>query len=504
MWPFSSVSASAPKKEKAQEQQSVKMELFLTVMHDGGYSCQGQRIQRDLYRRGKSLDGQISGQNGISFEGMDNPNITPSTNSMVENELIHHDMIMVDMSPKSGYEARIRRVRNQIKEQARYYYDQPNVEELTVHLFVYFYAQGNPICNYYDDIKPEDEADAIKKIKSTFSEKLFKSKKVKYKGVEFFGSFDTDTETSFYDGTKEANERNAPSGEDVADAAVLCQFTYDTQKVEDQSWVSVAIDRIKSVFTSSANDSVKNANNLVSYKNEKNQEVVTTQWTMLTQQEVSDLTNNDKKFKLKSGATGFYSQVFYKPAATGRDYGKFAYCTAGTNPSSLADWFSNISQGLIDWAPQYVQSVRNAKILDKCLASKFLLFVGHSLGGGLASRNALATQSRHAVTFNAAGICVFRTASKWLIDTVGDFFRENKSSQDKRVHPFLIRGEILHVVLRLVGEMPYGFDRKQPSYVNDSAPMYTRVTNTLGRHGVVNFINDANVREQLQKYNSRA
>lgn len=470
------------------------MELFLTVMHDGGYKTQGQRIQRDLYRSGQSIQSTEQEECGISFEGIDNPNVSPSSNSMVENELVHHELLMVDMSTGLGYNARVIRVRNQIDERARAYYDRSDVSKLTVHLFVYFYAQGNPVCNVFDDIDTENEAEAIAKIKEIFSEPLFHSSKVKYKGVEFFGSLDTDTGTSFDYSTKESIERNTPTGEDVADAAILCQFTYDTQKVEDQSVFSVIVDKVKGIFTSSANDKVKNANNLVAYKD------ITTQWAMLTAQEVANLTNNDKKFKLKSGATGFYSQVFYKPAPTGKDIGKFAYCTAGTNPSSIADWFSNLAQGLIDWAPQYAQSVRNAKILDKCLSSKFLLFVGHSLGGGLASRNALATQSRHAVTFNAAGICVFRTASKWLIDTVGDFFHENKTTQEKRVHPFLIKGEILHVILRLVGEMPYGFDRKQPSYVDDSQPMYTRVTQTVGRHAVVNFIDDAKVREQLRAY----
>jgi hypothetical protein len=491
---FNTTNADTPKKDTSREKQTVEMELFLTVMHDGGYKAQGQKIQRDLYRSGRSVNLRDEEEVGISFEGIDNPKVSPSPNSMVENELVHHDMIMVDMLTDFGYKARVVRVRNRIDEKAREYYDKPNVSKLTVHLFVYFYAQGNPVSNLFGDMKPKNESDAQAQIKAVFSRPLFTSSKVKYNGVEFFGSFDVDTDAIFNDGTKESIERNTPSGEDIADAAVLCQFTYDTQKVEDQSWIDATVDKLRSLFSKSKNASVKNANNIVSYEN------VSTQWRMLTSKEVGDLTNNNEQFKLKSSASGFYSQVFYKPASTGKDFGKFAYCTAGTNPLSPADWFSNLAQGLIDWAPQYVQSERNAIILDKSLSSKFLLFVGHSLGGGLASRNALATQSRHAVTFNAAGLCVFRTASKWLVDKVGDFFHENKTTENKRVHPFLIKGEILHVVLRLIGEMPYGFDKKQPSYVNDSDPMYTRVTNTVGRHGVANFIIDAKVREQLLEY----
>ena len=84
-------------------------------------------------------------------------------------------------------------------------------------------------------------------------------------------------------------------------------------------------------------------------------------------------------FKPDSTISGLFSQLFHysTPAASKQKTfeTKYAYCTAGTNVLSAADWFSNIAQGLIGWAPQYVQSVRNAKILDKSLKDYPLIFI---------------------------------------------------------------------------------------------------------------------------------
>ncbi|SNR84406.1 RHS repeat-associated core domain-containing protein [Flavobacterium sp. ov086] len=80
---------------------------------------------------------------------------------------------------------------------------------------------------------------------------------------------------------------------------------------------------------------------------------------------------------------------------------QYIYATQGTNPGSGDDWKNNIQQAVMGNSPQYKQSVEIAKEL----ASNYegISFTGHSLGGGLASANALATNGK-AVTFNAAGL----------------------------------------------------------------------------------------------------
>lgn len=72
---FNTTNADTPKKDTSREKQTVEMELFLTVMHDGGYKAQGQKIQRDLYRSGRSVNLRDEEEVGISFEGIDNPKV---------------------------------------------------------------------------------------------------------------------------------------------------------------------------------------------------------------------------------------------------------------------------------------------------------------------------------------------------------------------------------------------------------------------------------------------
>jgi hypothetical protein len=81
----------------------------------------------------------------------------------------------------------------------------------------------------------------------------------------------------------------------------------------------------------------------------------------------------------------------------------------GTELFSAADWDADFKQGLAkvrnnkDLVNQYEQALDLAdKVVAKAGKAE-VVFVGHSLGGGLAAFAALATK-RHAYTFNAAGL----------------------------------------------------------------------------------------------------
>lgn len=92
--------------------------------------------------------------------------------------------------------------------------------------------------------------------------------------------------------------------------------------------------------------------------------------------------------------TGFKAKLYEKD-------GNHVFATAGTNPWSGKDWANNIAQQFGWNSKQYNQSIE----LAKEYAGKYdnLVFVGHSLGGGLASANSCATGCS-AITFNAAAL----------------------------------------------------------------------------------------------------
>ena len=97
-----------------------------------------------------------------------------------------------------------------------------------------------------------------------------------------------------------------------------------------------------------------------------------------------------------SDATGFQSAIYTDGA------GRYVLAFAGTDPTSVQDWIANGGQGLGFDTAQY----RDAMALAQEAAAAYgdnLAITGHSLGGGLASAAALATDNP-AVTFNAAGL----------------------------------------------------------------------------------------------------
>lgn len=206
------VGAKTEDKKNKDETSQVEMELFLSVIFDGCVNCQVQKAQHDAYRNSQSLNIDTSQEPTLSFSGNDNTNIAPSPNAMVENDLIKHETIIIDMSTGSGYADRVSRIRQQIERSAQQYYEKPNVKKLTVHLYLFFYRQCDPAVNLLGDLAPTDEGDAKKKIKQLFAKKLFDNKKVKYQGIEYIGSFDpADEDFSRKVDNGDPTDMNAPT-----------------------------------------------------------------------------------------------------------------------------------------------------------------------------------------------------------------------------------------------------------------------------------------------------
>ena len=142
-----------------------------------------------------------------------------------------------------------------------------------------------------------------------------------------------------------------------------------------------------------------------------------------------------RRVATKSGAilndeeSGLKSAVYGRWDAKQKKYTEFVYATAGTDFTSMEDWSNNIDL-LSGESKQYEQSINNAKLLNGYFKNSELTFVGHSLGGGLASANSLAT-GRDAITFNAAGLSDETKTKHNLIKTSG------------RIDAYVVKGEAL-------------------------------------------------------------
>lgn len=203
-------------------------------------------------------------------------------------------------------------------------------------------------------------------------------------------------------------------------------------------------------------------------------------WQPMSMDEMVKI-ERDLNLKFVRNISGFSSMLFVK-CKDGKK--KYAYCTKGTDMTSVKDWFSNLSQGLIGLSPQYTYSVQIARKLDRYFEHNVLWFIGHSLGGGLASNNALVTKSRHAITFNAAGLSFARVKMTLLLNNPGDLFHVKE--RNKRIHAFVLRNEILNFLLTPLFEGAYG--NKQII-----EPNKTKNVNWLERHALTNILKEQDI-----------
>lgn len=207
------------------------------------------------------------------------------------------------------------------------------------------------------------------------------------------------------------------------------------------------------------------------------------------------------KFQLVVKSSDFQSLLFTKKK---NGYTYYAYCTVGTN--SLADWFTaNLLQGAIGLSPQYTRSVQNAKLLhDFSIEEKAILwFIGHSLGGGLASNNSLIT-GRYAITFDAAGLNILRVKMSLLMNILYQNRAKvlfNYSTRQRKIHAYILRGEILNRVLQCIFQKAYGL--KGNMYIIRPQIKEVQDKSSLDKHDLSHLIKELELYRSNEDYLNR-
>lgn len=179
--------------------------------------------------------------------------------------------------------------------------------------------------------------------------------------------------------------------------------------------------------------------------------------------------SHDSRFQASIEKISFQSAVYRRMKEDG-NY-EYVYATAGS--SSGQDFVQNKKQ-LEGTSEQYQQSVLNAEILSTELGDKELTYDGHSLGGGLASANALKTGDP-AITFNAAAL------SSKTKNNLG-------LNQKADIIAYIVSGEVVDYLQSMIGIKAEGTVKYLPaSYIpnvpftnaDDVVRMGQRVNNHL-------------------------
>lgn len=168
--------------------------------------------------------------------------------------------------------------------------------------------------------------------------------------------------------------------------------------------------------------------------------------------------------------TGFKSMLFIQRDNNYKILG-CVYVFAGTDNESLMeslkDWKTNLHQ-LLEMDVQYEYAIHNAIEISRTMGNIPLTFVGHSLGGALASIASMVT-GRPAIVFNPAA----------LSDSTISWLRKNNYSVDaSNIYGYIMEGDPLTDLQSLLGMVAQG--------------QFIRVINSSGgdAHEIDNMINN--------------
>ena len=162
----------------------------------------------------------------------------------------------------------------------------------------------------------------------------------------------------------------------------------------------------------------------------------------VSKRKIDGVTYSDKE-------TGFNSNLYERKQEDGSI--EYAYVTAGTD--DYKDGKEDLTQ-LWGKTEQYPQSINNAAIISDELGDSELTYVGHSLGGGLASANSLATGDS-AMTFNAAALSD-KTKENLDLEGIDSY---------EQVESFIVEGEIVNHLQFKIGMRVEGHIIEIPSNI---------------------------------------
>ena len=140
------------------------------------------------------------------------------------------------------------------------------------------------------------------------------------------------------------------------------------------------------------------------------------------------------------GAVSGYNMALYSRTLNGKT--EWVLANAGT--ADVVDVGSD-ARNLTGSSDQYAFSVRFAKSLQNGMGGQEMTYVGHSLGGGLAAANSLATGNA-AITFNPAGV-------SWGTRMANSLPKDKRNGQ---IQSFVVGGEAIDRSQRLVGSKANG------------------------------------------------
>jgi RHS repeat-associated protein len=142
---------------------------------------------------------------------------------------------------------------------------------------------------------------------------------------------------------------------------------------------------------------------------------------------------------------------------------QYTMAFAGTE-EFLKDGINDLLQ-VIGESPQYADAVEDAKTLSQAVGRTNAIYVGHSLGGGLAIAATLATGS-NSITFNPA----------WVSEDTMDALSLKKSGH---IDNYIIRGEILDWAQKRWGDnfglYSHGINHYIPSGLDNDASIDARI-----------------------------
>lgn len=209
-----------------------------------------------------------------------------------------------------------------------------------------------------------------------------------------------------------------------------------------------------------------------------------------TEWETSDLYESILNSKLLAN-TGFKCQLFVKEELNKKNVKEKRYMLAFAGTEDALDWGANYNESKGQSA-QHQAAATIARVLANTVGgADKIIFVGHSLGGGLASAAAYATGS-NAITFNAAAVHL-----PTKLEMLNKYKDINFDERESNINAYINAGEILDIANRAQGLKADG-NIKYVKKKGDSP--FT--SNAASKHGAENFLDIFNIDVQkcFQQY----